>query len=94
MPKISKKQKEISHEKQTEDVYEDMKLLSKVGVSIENIEEIRYDSENIIYSLPVSVGGAIGFTSTAFYELVNYDPNSKKKFSGKKTITYSYGLMM
>ena len=45
MPKISKKQKEISHEKQTEDVYEDMKLLSKVGVSIENIEEIRYDSE-------------------------------------------------
>ena len=45
MPKISKKQKETSHEKQTEDVYEDMKLLSKVGVSIENIEEIRYDSE-------------------------------------------------
>lgn len=41
-------------EKQTEDVYEDMKLLSEVGVSIENIEEIRYDSENIIYSLPVS----------------------------------------
>lgn len=42
------------NEKQTEDVYEDMKLLSEVGVSIENIEEIRYDSENIIYSLPVS----------------------------------------
>ena len=33
------------NEKQTEDVYEDMKLLSEVGISIENIEEIRYDSE-------------------------------------------------
>ena len=48
------KRKWTLNEKQTEDVYEDMKLLSEVGVSIENIEEIRYDSENIIYSLPVS----------------------------------------
>lgn len=66
-------------------------------------------------------GGAVGFTTTAFYELVNYDPNSKnisyidytaksknyarhfkgrrytyskKNFKGKKTTTYSYGLMM
>jgi len=38
---------------------------------------------NIAYSTFIGlvtsggVGGAIGFTSAAFYELVNYDPNSK-----------------
>ena len=32
------------------------------------------------------VGGAIGFTYTAFYELVNYDPNSKKISAVKKQL--------
>ena len=82
---------------------------------------------NIAYSTFIGlvtsggVGGATGFTAAAFYELVNYDPNSKnvsyidylarcsanaryyksrrytyskKNFSGKKTTTYAFGLMM
>lgn len=66
-------------------------------------------------------GGVLGFTTAAFYELVNYNPNATsvsyidyvarcsanpryykgrrytyagKNFTGNKTTTYSYGLMM
>lgn len=81
---------------------------------------------NIAYSTLVGLatggasGGAVGFTTSAFYELVSYDKNSKcisyidyiakgknnaryfkgrrytyaaKGFKGKKTTTYSYGIM-
>lgn len=67
------------------------------------------------------LGGVLGFTTTAFYELITYNPNSTcvsyidyvargssvaryykgrrytyaaKNYEGKKTITYSYGIML